>query len=305
MLVHSILLVASMLFHTHTARRASASMLFHTHTARRASARHTHINTARMCHTAERTRTIAARLSMWQTAEKQSAPLGFVPLRSPDEYRELLAAAASDAITVVKFEADYCRTCRAAAPKLRYQVNRFAERNPQAQFFAMELRRKDSTAAREAMVECFKLRNATQLPYVEIFVGSELVETLVVAPSRIAFFVGALSEATEALRERRRRQERRRVLTSLRDGRWELMRVRNKRARLERWWQLSSLYVHANDGAGEDGWRNSRAKRLRHLLRLRALRREMRALEAYNERNARRLRLFNRFVVGEWRDDAQ
>ena len=42
------------------------------------------------------------------------------------------------------------------------------------------------------MVLFFKQRNATQLPYIELFAGRELVDTLVVAPSRVAYFTGAL-----------------------------------------------------------------------------------------------------------------
>ena len=241
---------------------------------------------------------LSRRVSMWQTIEKPTAPLGFQTLASPSEYEELLATAASDAITVVKFEADYCRTCRAAAPKLRYRVNRFAEQNPQARFYSMELKKKTTAAEREAMAEYFKLRNATKLPYVEIFVGSDLVDTLVVAPSRMTFFVGALTDAREALRERRRRKERRRLLVSLRDGRRELTDIRIKVARLERWWTLSSLRATQDTFFREYFFQSSRAKRLRYLLQLRKLRREMRALEEYIERQSRKLRLFNRFVGG-------
>ena len=235
---------------------------------------------------------------MWQTAERPTAPLGFQPLSTPEEHEELLAATAAtnDAITVVKFEADYCRTCRAAAPKLRYQVNRFAERNPQARFFSMQLQKKTSLAKREEMLAYFKQRNATQLPYVEIFVGDELVDTFVVTPSRIEFFKASLTGAREALRERRRRRERRRLLVALRDGRRELRRTREK---AEGWWRLASVVGTATpDGfASRQAFFRS-ARRRYYLQQLRKLRREMHALEADDERQARRLRLFNRMVRG-------
>ena len=43
-----------------------------------------------------------------------AAPLGFHPLASPAEYTELVENLGRESITVVKWEADYCRTCRAA-----------------------------------------------------------------------------------------------------------------------------------------------------------------------------------------------
>ena len=55
---------------------------------------------------------------------------------------------------------------------------RIAAQNPTAQFFSLDLVR-NGKAAGERMAKFFKARNVTAMPYVEVYVGSTLVEAAV------------------------------------------------------------------------------------------------------------------------------
>ena len=57
----------------------------------------------------------------------------FVPLATPADYAALLADAEPRAVSVVKFQASWCRTCRATAPLL----DRIAKAYPDAAFFSL------------------------------------------------------------------------------------------------------------------------------------------------------------------------
>ena len=104
----------------------------------------------------------------------------FEPLGSPANYSALIESAPADSISVVKFQAPYCRTCRASSPLL----DRIAKQHPQARFYSMDLVR-NGKAAGERMNRFFKERGINQMPYVEIFLGSECIETEVVPPSAL------------------------------------------------------------------------------------------------------------------------
>ena len=52
----------------------------------------------------------------------------FVPLGSPANFTSLIESAAPDSVSVIKFQAPYCRTCHATSPLL----DRVARQYPQA-----------------------------------------------------------------------------------------------------------------------------------------------------------------------------
>ena len=95
----------------------------------------------------------------------------FVSLTSPGNLTEALAGAASDMVTVVKYQAPWCRTCRAMAPLL----DRQAEKHQELRYFSFECRR-DGKAAGERMHKFFVERGAKGLPFVEVYRGNTLLE---------------------------------------------------------------------------------------------------------------------------------
>lgn len=96
----------------------------------------------------------------------------FQPLGSPANYTATLEAAPADAVSVIKWQASYCRTCRKTSPLL----DRAAKQWPKANFYSMDLYR-NGRAAGERMNNFFKARNITMMPYVEVWLGNECVET--------------------------------------------------------------------------------------------------------------------------------
>ena len=118
----------------------------------------------------------------------------FVPLGSPSNYSALLDNAAPDTVSVIKFQAGYCRTCRASSPLL----DRVAKQYPDANYFSMDLYR-DGKAAGERMNRFFKEKKVKLMPYVEIYVGNEMIDTEVVPPSALASFEQAIGSALERL----------------------------------------------------------------------------------------------------------
>ena len=95
----------------------------------------------------------------------------FVSLTSPGNLTEALAGAASDVVTVVKYQAPWCRTCRAMAPLL----DRQAKKHQELRYFSLECRR-DGKAAGERMHKFFVERGAKGLPFVEVYRGDTLLE---------------------------------------------------------------------------------------------------------------------------------
>ena len=134
----------------------------------------------------------------------------YTPLATPDDYAELLATASDDSISVVRFAAPWCRTCLAARPKL----DAVAKRWPDASFYSFELVRNGKRAG-ERMNRFFKERNATELPYVEVYVGSKRVEALTLPPSRVELLQKTLATLGQTLQGSRWRRERRALLATL------------------------------------------------------------------------------------------
>ena len=104
--------------------------------------------------------------------------LHFASLATPAAFEARLAEAASDgSLSLVKFGAPYCRSCRALdvpGSKLDAIV---AERYPSAELFALELVR-NGKAAGERMFKHYKAHGVKSLPHVEVYRGSELIETI-------------------------------------------------------------------------------------------------------------------------------
>ena len=81
----------------------------------------------------------------------------FSPLSSPDNFTATLKSARRDQITVVKFQAPWCRTCRAMAPKL----DSIAKKFPTASYYSIESIR-NGKAAGERMHKFFLSHNAVR-----------------------------------------------------------------------------------------------------------------------------------------------
>lgn len=118
----------------------------------------------------------------------------FSALPSPSNFTELIRRARVDQVTVVKYQAPWCRTCRAMAPRL----DRIAKNYPQAAFYSLESMR-NGKAAGERMHAFFVSRNATKLPYIEVYRGDELVEASTVPPTQLEFFSQMLGQALETV----------------------------------------------------------------------------------------------------------
>ena len=119
----------------------------------------------------------------------------FTPLGTPANYTELVTTANNDSIYVVKFQAPFCRTCRATSPLL----DRVAKQHPEAKFFSMDLAR-DGKAAGERMHRFFKEKKIKHMPYVEIWHGPKLIDTEIVPPSALSKFELELANALGRLR---------------------------------------------------------------------------------------------------------
>jgi len=86
----------------------------------------------------------------------------FASLGSPANLTAVLDAAAENEVTVVKYQAQWCRTCRAMAPKF----DREAKRHGDPSFYSLTLSR-NGKAAGERMHRFFVARGANTLPFVE------------------------------------------------------------------------------------------------------------------------------------------
>ena len=99
---------------------------------------------------------------------------GNLLLPTPAVYEELLREAAPSDVTVVRYGAPWCRSCRTIGPELQALA---AARWAAATFYEMSLVR-DGKAAGERMYRHYKARRVSTMPLLEVFVGSELVERL-------------------------------------------------------------------------------------------------------------------------------
>ena len=138
----------------------------------------------------------------------------FTDLETPANLTAVLADAVEGEISVIKFQAPWCRTCRAMAPLL----DRTAKKWPRASYYSLTLQR-NGKAAGERMYKFFRSRNITQMPYVEVYLGQELLDAEVIPPRSLELFDQALGAASERLARLRVRGERQRRLDLLRDMR--------------------------------------------------------------------------------------
>lgn len=86
-----------------------------------------------------------------QMAEK--ATHVFSPLNTPANYTEMLANAAPDAYSVIKWQAPYCRSCKQPSSLM----DQLADELPSATFYSMDLIQ-DGKAAGKRMLKFFKVR---------------------------------------------------------------------------------------------------------------------------------------------------
>jgi len=102
------------------------------------------------------------------------APSGNTLLPTPNAYQQLLQRAYPEDVTIVRYGAPWCRSCRTIGPSLQEYA---AERYPTGRFYELSLVR-NGKAAGERMYRHYKSRGCTSMPFFEVFKGSELVETL-------------------------------------------------------------------------------------------------------------------------------
>ena len=100
-----------------------------------------------------------------------AASISFSALATPNDYRELLANAAPSDVSVIKYQSPFCRSCRQPSQAL----DDLAQEWPQASFYTLDLLI-DGKAAGRRMKALFKERNVKEIPYVEVYRGSVLVE---------------------------------------------------------------------------------------------------------------------------------
>lgn len=101
--------------------------------------------------------------------------LTFYPLESPANYSELLENAPIQAISVIKYQAPFCRACR--EPSELCQT--IAATYPSATFYSVDLPMNRRKAAGKRMAAFFKERNVREMPYIEIYRGNQLLEATV------------------------------------------------------------------------------------------------------------------------------
>ena len=93
-------------------------------------------------------------------------------LPTPAAYEELLASRAEPGVvTVVRYGAPWCHSCRRIGPALQELA---AERYPGADFYELSLVR-NGKAAGERMHRHYKARGVRTMPFLEVFDGAELV----------------------------------------------------------------------------------------------------------------------------------
>ena len=214
----------------------------------------------------------------------------FTPLPDPSAYEELIAGLGDDAVSVIKFQAPWCRTCHMAKPKLNYAAKQY----PRARFYSVTLDRKRSDS--DQMYELYQRLNVTEMPYIEVFCGATRVDTLVVPPSRVAFLHKAIRAAQRRLGGTRRRRERRRVLLALRQVQTRRRRLAAERKRLSRRNHLLRLLRRGEEFPALPQQRVL-AERRRHLISMRSKARQLRELRREEARLRRRRQLIQLFVL--------
>ena len=94
-----------------------------------------------------------------------------IPLGTPANYTAMLANASENSYSVIKWQAPYCRSCKAHSPLL----DRIASELPSAEFYSMDLIR-DGKAAGKRMLKFFKEHSVSVMPFIEVYRGDELIE---------------------------------------------------------------------------------------------------------------------------------
>ncbi|KAL1526165.1 hypothetical protein AB1Y20_014893 [Prymnesium parvum] len=226
-------------------------------------------------------------------------------LQDPVALRDILAEAREDAISVVTYTAPWCRACKAFKAKVEYIANR----RPMARFYRVELQRAGGEVGGEAgcepdtMRNFYASRNVTQMPFVEVYLGSNRLEALVLPPNRVRFLNVLLDEARAQLRRLRPRLARRRVLLALRANRVEQALLERERRVQERRWHLVRLFIklglRRNAFTGESvaaAKQRHQAERRRHLAWKEGYTKRQSALLTSKHRLERRQQLLARFV---------
>ena len=89
----------------------------------------------------------------------------------------------------------------------------------------------------------YESHNVTQMPWVEVFLGSTRLEALVVPPSRVRFLNVILDEARSRLRVLRPQLARRRVAVALEANRVERRLLQRERDVQSRRWRLVQRFI--------------------------------------------------------------
>ena len=143
----------------------------------------------------------------------------FNVLATPADHATLLERAAPDEISVIKYQAPWCRTCRQTAPLLDRKAKKYAkDASTSLSFYSMDLVR-DGKAAGERMNTFFKAKNITSMPYVEVYCGGTLVDAEIVPSSAIDLFDKALALAFAQLNQLTSTFQRSQLLNLLRQQR--------------------------------------------------------------------------------------
>lgn len=243
-------------------------------------------------------------------------------LLSEDEYVETLQSAAPDDVSVVQFRPRWVREdYDDVGPILEHAVKRW----PGANFYATALTR--GTAQGERVFEHLKERNFVKTPLIEVYFGSECVDTLVMPgarrgdagdaeagecpllaePRRVGLLQQTIESAQRRIAANRRWRERRRVLLALRQVRQDLRRLDGYREAglLSRSWRLfDQADTQWRDGHRSFSPEQREAAQLKHLNGLISHQRDVTALRAQAVRLERRRRLLNRLVLGRQRCSA-
>ena len=98
-------------------------------------------------------------------------PTSFSKLATPAAFADMLAHTSDDTISVVKFQSPYCRSCRQRSS----HIEGLAEAHPDATFYSLDLVL-DGKAAGRRMKALFKEHGVSEIPFVQLYRGGELLE---------------------------------------------------------------------------------------------------------------------------------
>lgn len=192
-------------------------------------------------------------------------------LESPQQYEELISNLVDDSPTVVKFVSPLCRTCKASTAKLSFVANQW----PRTDFYEVSLTKGSP------FIDWVKDRGITQLPFIEVYLGPERIESFLAPPSRVRFLTRTLEIARQRIRYQRRRRAVQRIRKLLRKKLTlkafmaQLRRVPagededERRARVLQMWDLRSQLVALT----REQSKHKRRLRWDRIIRLRVARR--------------------------------